>query len=154
MSERLAVGDRAPAFHLADQHGVKQRLSSFKGNKVLVYFYPRADTPGCTTQACSLRDAADELGDTVVIGVSPDTPERLARFDDKHGLGFTLLSDPDHAVAEKYRVWAEKKNYGKTSMGIVRSAFLVGPTGKLTSVWYNVKAKDTAAKLLEALAGE
>ena len=152
MGRALEVGDRAPAFHLSDQHGEKRRLSSFKGRDVLIYFYPKANTPGCTTQACSLRDAAPDIGDTVVVGISPDTPERLAGFDDKHGLGFTLLSDPDHAVAEAYGVWAEKKNYGKVSMGIVRSAFLVGANGKLRAVWYNVKAKDTAAKLLDALA--
>ena len=152
MSRHLEVGDRAPAFHLTDQQGDRLRLSAHKGHRVLVYFYPRADTPGCTTQACGLRDAAPQLGDTVVIGISPDPPERLARFEAKHDLGFTLLSDPDHVAAQKYGVWAEKRNYGKTSWGIVRSAFLVSPAGKLEAVWYDVKAKDTAAQLLDALA--
>jgi peroxiredoxin Q/BCP len=104
---RLQAGDRAPAFHLADQTGAKVRLSAFKGRKVLLYFYPKADTPGCTTQSCGLRDIRDDVGDTVIIGVSPDTPERQQKFDTKYDLGFTLLADTEHAVAEKYGVWGE-----------------------------------------------
>ena len=103
-----SAGDRAPAFNLADHTDTKVRLSSFKGRKVLVYFYPKADTPGCTTQACELRDISDDIGDTVILGISPDAPAKLAKFRDKHDLGFTLLSDPDHATAEAYGVWAEK----------------------------------------------
>ena len=145
-------GATAPAFHLPDQNDAKLRLSSLKGRKVLVYFYPRADTPGCTTQACGLRDIADDIGDTVVIGISPDAPAKLKRFDDKHGLGFTLLSDTDHATAEKYGVWVEKKLYGKVYMGVQRSAFLVGENGKIERAWPKISPKDTPLQLLDALA--
>jgi len=110
-------GKRAPAFSLLDQHEQKVTLAGLEGRKVLVYFYPRADTPGCTTQACGLRDIAGRIGDTVVVGISPDAPTKLKKFDDKYGLGFTLLSDEDHAIAEKYGVWVLKKNYGKEYMG-------------------------------------
>lgn len=146
-----ATGDRAPAFNLSNQHGTKVRLSSLKGRKVLVYFYPRADTPGCTTQACGLRDIADEIGDTVVVGISTDDPAKLAKFDEKYELGFTLLSDADHAIAEKYGVWVEKKLYGKTSMGVQRSAFLIDENGKISHAWAKISPKDTPTKLLEAL---
>ncbi len=148
---QLTVGDRAPAFGLKDQTGTTVRLSSFKGRKVLVFFYPKADTPGCTSQACGLRDVAGEIGDTVVIGISPDQPEKLARFDDKHELGFTLLSDPEHAIAEKYGVWGEKKLYGKVYMGIIRSSFLIDEAGKIEQAWYKISPKDTPLKLLKAL---
>jgi peroxiredoxin Q/BCP len=147
----LQAGDRAPAFNLVDQHGEKHRLSEFKGTKVLVFFYPKADTPGCTAQACGLRDVADEIGDTVVIGISPDAPEKLDRFDSKHSLGFTLLSDPQHATADAYGVWGEKKLYGKAYMGIVRSAFLVDEKGRIEQAWYKISPKDTPKKLLAAL---
>jgi len=148
-----ATGDRAPAFNLPNQHGTKLRLSSLKGRKVLVYFYPRADTPGCTTQACGLRDIADDIGDTVIIGISTDTPAKLAKFDEKYELGFTLLSDADHAIAEKYGVWVEKKLYGKTSMGVQRSAFLIDENGKISHAWPKISPKDTPTRLLEALGG-
>ena len=147
----LSAGDRAPAFNLADQHGNKVRLSSFKGRKVLVYFYPKADTPGCTTQSCGLRDVADDIGDTVIVGISPDQPEKLARFDEKHSLGFTLLSDPEHETAEKYGAWGEKSMYGKKYMGIIRSAFLVDEKGKLLEAWPKISPKDTPIKLVKAL---
>jgi peroxiredoxin Q/BCP len=146
-----AEGSRAPAFHLPDQHGTKIRLSSLKGRKVLVYFYPKADTPGCTTQACGLRDIAGSIGDTVVIGISPDDPAKLQRFDDKYGLGFTLLSDADHAIAEKYGVWVLKKMYGKEYMGVQRSAFLVDEHGKVERAWPKISPKDTPTALLDAL---
>jgi peroxiredoxin Q/BCP len=147
----LGVGDRAPAFHLVDQHGTRHRLSEHKGRKVLVFFYPKADTPGCTTQACGLRDVAGQVGDTAVVGISPDLPDKLERFDTKHSLGFTLLSDPDHVTAEAYGVWGEKKLYGKTYMGIVRSAFLVDDKGRIEQAWYKISPKDTPKKLLAAL---
>ena len=147
----LAVGDPAPSFSLPDQNGETVDSSSLKGRRALVYFYPRADTPGCTTQACGLRDVLGQVGDTAVIGISPDKPTALAKFDTKYGLGFTLLSDVDHSVAEAFGVWQEKKMYGKVSMGIVRSAFLVGPDGRLEQVWYKVSPKDTPTNLLEAL---
>lgn len=123
-----------------------------RGHKVLVYFYPRADTPGCTTQACGLRDILGEIGTTTVIGISPDTPSKQAKFDQKYGLGFPLLSDVDHSVAEKYGVWAEKSMYGKKYMGIERSAFLINEDGKLEQVWYKISPKDTPVRLLDALA--
>ena len=121
-----------PAFTLTDQHGKKVKLSDFKGKKVVVYFYPKADTPGCTTQSCALRDAEPDLKKlkAVVLGISPDTPEKQAKFDEKYGLGFTLLADTEHTVAEKYGVWGEKVNYGRKYMGIIRSAFVVDETGQ------------------------
>jgi peroxiredoxin Q/BCP len=146
-----AVGATAPAFNLADQEGEKLRLSSLKGRKVLVYFYPKADTPGCTTQACGLRDVLGDIGDTVVIGISPDEPAKLKKFDDKYSLGFPLLADPDHAVAEKYGVWGEKSMYGRKYMGIIRSAFLVDEKGKIAEAWPKISPKDTPKNLLEAL---
>ena len=147
-----SAGDRAPAFNLADHTDTKVRLSSFKGRKVLVYFYPKADTPGCTTQACELRDISDDIGDTVILGISPDAPAKLAKFRDKHDLGFTLLSDPDHATAEAYGAWGEKSMYGKKYMGIVRSAFLVDEKGTISHAWPKISPKDTPKNLLKALA--
>jgi peroxiredoxin Q/BCP len=146
-------GKPAPAFNLPDQHGNKVRLSSLKGRKVLVYFYPKADTPGCTKQACGLRDIAGDIGSTIIVGISPDPPARLKRFDDKYGLGFLLLGDEDHAIAEKYGVWVEKKNYGKVYMGVQRSAFLVGEDGRIERAWPTISPNDTPTRLLAALAG-
>lgn len=150
-NDRLRVGDRAPAFQLADQRGDKHRLSEFKGSKVMVFFYPKANTSGCTTQACGLRDIADDIGDTVIIGISPDQPDKLESFDAKHSLGFTLLSDTEHEVAEKWGAWGEKKLYGKTYLGIIRSAFLIDEKGKVEQTWYKISPKDTPKKLLAAL---
>jgi peroxiredoxin Q/BCP len=149
----LAPGDKAPAFALLDQDGSTVKLSDFKGRKVLVYFYPRADTPGCTAQSCGLRDVRADVGDTAIVGISPDPPKRQKRFDDKYGLGFPLLADEDHAVAEAFGVWGEKSNYGKKYMGIIRSAFLIDEKGKIAHAWYKVSPKDTSANLLEAIAG-
>jgi peroxiredoxin Q/BCP len=148
----VSTGDKAPAFNLSDQHGNMIRLSSFKGRKVLVYFYPKADTPGCTTQACGLRDIAGEIGDTVVLGISPDAPAKLEKFDDKYGLGFALLSDPDHETAEAYGSWGEKSMYGKKYMGIIRSAYLVDEKGRVSHAWPKISPKDTPSNLLKALA--
>lgn len=147
----LKPGDQAPDFTLSDQHGEPVTLSQLRGRKVHVYFYPKADTPGCTTQACGLRDAAADIGDTVVLGISPDAPKALARFDDTYGLGFTLLSDPDHAVADAWGVWGEKKNYGRTYEGIIRSAFLVDEKGAIEQAWYKISPADTPMKLRAAL---
>src|SRR4051794_13098762 len=149
----LSEGDKAPAIDLLDQEGGKVKLSGFKGRKVLVYFYPKADTPGCTTQACGLRDIAGDIGDTVVLGISPDLPAKQKKFDDKYGLGFPLLSDPEHQVAEAFGVWGEKKNYGKTYMGIIRSAFLTAGDGSIEQAWYKVSPADTPTNLLKALQG-
>ncbi len=148
----LEPGDKAPAINLLNQDGEKVKLSDFKGRKVLVYFYPKADTPGCTTQSCGLRDIAGEIGDVAIVGVSPDDPAKQKRFDEKYGLGFPLLADTEHEVAEAYGVWAEKSMYGRKYMGIVRSAFLVDEKGKIEQAWYKVSPKDTPANLLDALA--
>ena len=145
-------GKKAPPITLLDQTGQKVKLGDHAGHPVLVYFYPRADTPGCTTQSCGLRDIAGDVGDTAIIGISPDTPEKLAKFDEKYGLGFTLLSDPDHVVAERYGVWGEKSMYGKKYQGIVRSAFLIDEKGKVQEAWPKVSPKDTPANLLKTLA--
>src|ERR1039457_991437 len=131
MSDRLSVNDKAPAFTLKDQSGQDVKLSGFKGRKVLIYFYPKADTPGCTTQACGLRDILSDIGDTAVLGISPDAPTKQAKFDQKYGLGFPLLADEDHSVADAYAVWTEKSMYGRKYMGIERSAFLVDGKGRL-----------------------
>ena len=147
----LVSGSNAPAFTLPDQDGNSVRLSSFKGRRVLVYFYPKADTPGCTQQSCLLRDVVDRIGDTAIIGISPDPPAKQKKFADKYELPFPLLADVDHVVAEKYGVWKQKSMYGRTYMGIERSAFLIGANGKIEHAWYKVSPKDTPANLLKAL---
>lgn len=147
----LTAGQLAPEFSLKNQQDDDVTLAALRGHDVLVYFYPRADTPGCTQQACGLRDIAAKVGDTVIVGISPDKPAALARFRDKYTLNFDLLSDVDHSVAEAFDVWQEKKNYGKTYMGIVRSAFLIGADGKIRNAWYKISPKDTPTRLLEAL---
>jgi thioredoxin-dependent peroxiredoxin len=149
----LSAGDKAPAFTLLDQDGSKVKLSDFKGRKVLVYFYPKADTPGCTTQSCGLRDVLGDIGDTAVVGISPDPPAKQKRFDDKYGLGFPLLADEDHAVAEKFGAWGEKSMYGKKYLGIIRSAFLIDGAGKVAEAWPKISPKDTPKNLLKALEG-
>ncbi|MBW8826357.1 MAG: thioredoxin-dependent thiol peroxidase [Acidobacteria bacterium] len=149
----LKPGDKAPTFTLLNQAGEKVKLADFKGRKVLVYFYPKADTPGCTTQACGLRDVLPDVGDTAVVGISPDKPAKLEKFDTKYSLGFPLLSDEDHATAEAYDVWTEKSMYGRKYMGILRSAFLVDEKGKIEEAWYKVSPKDTVTNLLKSLGG-
>ena len=149
----LKAGDPAPDFALEDQHEKTVRLSDFRGRKALVYFYPRADTPGCTQQSCGLRDVAGQIGDTAIVGISPDKPAAQKKFDTKYQLGFPLLSDPDHAVAEAYGVWQEKSMYGKKYMGILRSAFLIDEEGKLEQAWPKISPKDTPTNLLKALEG-
>src|SRR4051794_14028679 len=148
----LKVGDKAPTFALLDQGSNKVKLSDFKGRKLLVYFYPKADTPGCTQQSCGLRDIAGDVGDTAIIGISPDPPTKQAKFDQKYSLGFPLLADEDHAVAEAYGVWQEKAMYGRKYMGILRSAFLIDEKGKLAEAWYKISPKNTPEFLLKALA--
>ena len=145
------AGDKAPNIALQDQHGDTVRLSGFKGRKVLVFFYPKALTPGCTQQACGLRDIAGDVGETAIVGISPDEPKKQAQFDEKHGLGFTLLSDPEHTVAEAYGVWGEKSVYGRKYMGIIRSAFLIDEKGKIEAAWPKISPKDTPKNLLAAL---
>ena len=138
------VGAKAPAFTLLNQHGEKIRLSSFVGEKnVVVYFYPKAMTPGCTVQACGIRDVNDEFNalDTVVFGVSPDPVARLGKFIEKQSLNFDLLSDEDHAIADKYGVWGLKKFMGREFMGILRTSFIIDKQGKLRRVIDKVKTK-------------
>ncbi len=144
-------GSAAPNIKLLNQDGDTVALSSFKGRKVLIYFYPKADTPGCTTQSCALRDIAEEIGDTVIIGISPDAPVKLKKFDDKYSLGFTLLSDEDHAVAEQFGVWVEKSMYGRKYMGVQRSSFLIDEKGRIKRAWPKISPKDTPTQLLKAL---
>ena len=149
----LNPGDQAPPFALKDQEGKMVRLADFHGKKLLLYFYPKADTPGCTKQACSVRDARQDLADLglAVVGVSPDDPGRQKKFDGKYGLNFPLLSDADHAVAAAYGVWGEKSMYGKKVKGIIRSSFLIDAGGKIISAWYKVKPDDTVPKARQAL---
>lgn len=150
---RLNPGDMAPEFKLPDQHGNPVSLADLRGSKVLLYFYPKADTPGCTRQACSIRDAREDLRDLglAVVGISPDKPAAQQKFDDKYGLAFPLLADPDHRVAAAYGVWGEKNLYGKKSMGIIRSSFLIDAAGKIVKAWYGVKPEDTVPKAKQAL---
>ncbi len=150
---KLEVGDRAPAFTLVDQSGAKVALTGLKGQPVILYFYPKADTPGCTTQSCEVRDHRKDLAKlgAAVFGISPDTPAKQAKFDEKYGLGFPLLSDTEHVVAEKYGVWAEKSMYGRKYMGIVRSAFVIDAQGKIAGAFYKVSPKDTVPKVTAAL---
>jgi peroxiredoxin Q/BCP len=150
----LAPGDAAPSFTLLDQHGQPVALDGFRGRKVLVYFYPQADTPGCTTQSCDLRDHRQDFAQlgVDVVGISPDQPEANLAFDQKYGLGFPLLSDPDHAVSEAWGTWGERTNYGKTYVGIIRSSFLIDENGRIERAWYKVKPADTVPKAREALA--
>jgi len=151
---KLKIGDPAPDFALVDQENKTVRLSDFKGRKLLLYFYPKADTPGCTKQACQIRDARTELaaGGVAALGISPDKPEAQKKFDGKYGLGFPLLSDPDHVTAEAYGVWAEKTVSGKTGRGIIRSSFLIDEKGRIMGAWYQVKPEDTVPLAQKALA--
>lgn len=149
----LKPGDPAPRFALLDQHGAPRRLEDHRGRKVLVYFYPEADTSGCTTQSCSVRDHRGDLAGigADVLGISPDEPPAQLAFDEKFGLGFPLLSDPDHAIAEDWGVWGEKTREGRTYLGIVRSSFLVDEDGIIERAWYAVKPEDTVPNALAAL---
>jgi peroxiredoxin Q/BCP len=147
----LKVGDQAPAIELLDQNGKTVSLAKLGKKKVLVYFYPKADTPGCTTQSCGLRDIKGDLGRTAIIGISPDKPDKLKKFDDKYELGFTLLSDIEHTVSLAYKVWKKKSMYGREYMGIERSAFLIDANGIIQEAWYKISPKDTPLNLLKAL---
>jgi len=151
--DKLKSGDRAPNFTLSDQNQKELNLKDFKGRKLLVYFYPKADTPGCTKQACSVRDARDQLADlgVDVVGISPDAPGKQKKFDGKHSLGFTLLSDQDNKVAKSYGAWGEKSMYGKKYEGIIRSALLLDEEGKVMQTWYKVSPKDTVPNALKNL---
>ena len=152
----LKPGDKAPDFTLLDQSGDPFTLSESMRRRNaphLIFFYPRANTPGCTAQACGLRDIAGKVGDTIIVGISPDAAPAQAKFDDKYGLGFPLLSDEDHAVAEAYGAWGEKSLYGKKYLGVIRSAFLIDGQGRIAEEWPKISPKDTPRKLLAALTG-
>ncbi len=154
MSDWVQEGDKAPDFTLADDQGKKIKLSSLKGQPVVLYFYPADDTPGCTAEACAFRDRKAELAKAgaKVLGVSPDTTESHGKFRDKYELNFPLLADPDHAVAEKYGAWRERNMYGKKFMGIQRSTFLIDSQGKIAKVWKSVKVDGHDEQVLQALA--
>jgi thioredoxin-dependent peroxiredoxin len=151
----IAPGDNAPDFTLPDQEGRSVTLSELRGQKVVVYFYPKADTPGCTTQACGIRDhAADyDAADAVVLGISPDPVDRVKKFADKFDLRFALLADEDHAVAEAYGVWVEKSRYGRTYWGNERTTFVIDPDGRVAQVLRNVKPAQHDDLVLAALDG-
>lgn len=146
---RLAPGDKAPSFNLPDADGNNVKLSDYKGRQVVVYFYPAASTPGCTKQACDFRDSLAELNEAGidVVGISPDKPEKLAKFRDAEGLTFPLLSDPERKVLTAYGAFGEKQMYGKTVTGVIRSTFVVDEKGKIAVAQYNVKATGHVAKL-------
>ncbi|MBE2200407.1 MAG: thioredoxin-dependent thiol peroxidase [Anaerolinea sp.] len=149
----LAIGDTAPDFTLISDTNTSVSLSDFRGQRVVLFFYPKADTPGCTTQACGFRDKFPVITATnaAVIGVSPDDPAALAKWKAKQSLPYTLLSDPDHQVAEAYGVWGEKKLYGKAYMGITRSHFIIDPDGKLADVQIKISPEDSVARAVKAL---
>jgi peroxiredoxin Q/BCP len=153
LTVQLKVGDKAPDFCLSDQDGREVCLDDCRGRKLLLYFYPKADTPGCTKQACSVRDALEELAEIGVtpIGISPDQPGKQKKFDTKHGLGFPLLSDPESKVARAYGAWGKKSMYGKTYEGIIRSSFLIDEEGKIIQLSYRVKPQDTVYNAKKAL---
>jgi len=142
----VETGDLAPGFTLTADDGTEVSLSDFRGKKVALYFYPKADTPGCTRQACAVRDVYPQIAekDVAVIGISPDSPERLVKFRQKHNLPFILLSDPDHEVAEAYGAWGEKKSFGKTYEGIIRSHFAIDEEGRVMEFKFKVKPETTA----------
>ena len=150
---KLEIGEKAPGFNLLDQNGEKVRLSSFKGQYLLVYFYPRANTPGCTRQSCSVSEAMPDLKKLGIaaVGISPDTPEKQKKFDEKYGLGFPLLSDVDHEVASAFGAFGPKTVRGQKNEGIIRSSFLIDKKGKIAGAWYKVKPEDTVPKAKEAL---
>jgi thioredoxin-dependent peroxiredoxin len=148
--QRLAPGDPAPGFTLPDADGTLVSLSSFRGQRVIVYFYPAAMTPGCTKEACDFRDNRDSLSSQgiAVLGISPDPPAKLAKFRDREALTFPLLSDPDHSVQEAYGAYGEKKLYGKTTVGVIRSTFVIGADGAIEKAMYGVKATGHVGRLL------
>jgi peroxiredoxin Q/BCP len=146
----LAEGSVVPDIELLDQDGKRFSLSKVGKKKVLIYFYPKADTPGCTAQSCGLRDIKDEIGRTVIVGISPDKSEKQKKFDDKYELGFPLLADTENVVAKAFKVWKKKSMYGREYMGIERSAFLV-QDGVVLHAWYKISPADTPKNLLKAL---
>ena len=150
---QLKVGDKAPAFSLEDQQGKTVKLSDFKGQKLLVYFYPKASTPGCTVQSCNVRDARRNFikRGVAVVGVSPDKPSAQKKFDDKYELGFPLLADTEHVMAEAWGVWGEKSMYGRKYFGLIRSSLLVDEKGRIAGAWYKVSPADTVPEAMKLL---
>ncbi len=149
----IEKGNKAPDFILQDENGTEHKLSEYRGNPVLLYFYPKDDTPGCTKEACNFRDdysSYQEAG-VVILGVSPDSPEKHTKFKKKYSLPFTLLADEEHKVAELYGVWALKKSFGREYFGIVRTTFLISPDGLITKIFKKVRPADHSAEVLEAL---
>ena len=153
MSDWIEPGVKAPAFTATTDSGKKIKLSDFKGKLVVLYFYPKDDTPGCTKEACAFRDANDALQErgAVVLGVSPDDEQSHAKFRDKFSLNFPLLADPDHAIADAYGAWREKNMYGKKSMGVQRSTYLIDKDGKVAKVWKRVSVDGHDVAVLEAI---
>ena len=156
MEAILNTGDNCPDFKLQDQNGKEHRAADYKGRYVLIYFYPKALTPGCTTQSCAVSEAREDFSalNCDVLGISPDSVTQQKKFDEKHNLNFPLLADEDHAVAEAFGVWGEKSMYGKKYFGIIRSSFLVNPDGRIAESWYKVKPGDTVPKAIKALEAE
>lgn len=152
--QKLAPGDVAPDFSLTDADGQEVTLSGLRGQRVIVYFYPAAMTPGCTKEACDFRDNLGVLAGAglTVLGISPDKPEKLARFRDKEALNFTLLADPDREVLRAYGAYGEKMNYGKKTVGVIRSTFVIGADGKIERAYYNVRATGHVERLRKDLA--
>ena len=146
----LKAGSKAPDIELVDQNGKPFSLAKQGKGKILVYFYPKADTPGCTAQSCGLRDVAGGIGRTKIVGISPDKPEKQKKFDEKYSLGFPLLADTENKVAKAWKVWKKKSMYGREYMGIERSAFLV-QNGVVLEAWYKISPADTPKNLLKAL---
>ena len=152
--QKLAPGDVAPDFSLADADGQTVTLSGLRGQRVIVYFYPAAMTPGCTKEACDFRDNLGVLAGAglTVLGISPDSPQRLAKFRDKESLNFTLLADPDREVLRAYGAYGEKMNYGKKTVGVIRSTFVIGADGRVERAYYNVRATGHVERLRKDLA--
>jgi len=149
----LEVGDQAPAFRLPDQDGVEVSLADYSGQWLVLYFYPKDDTPGCTTEACEFTEGIEAFKGlkAVVLGCSPDSPEKHRKFIEKYGLAVRLLSDPDHLAMEPYGAWGEKNMYGKVTVGVIRSTVIIDPKGRVAHRWKRVKAKGHAAKVREKL---
>jgi peroxiredoxin Q/BCP len=147
------TGDPAPGFTLTADDGGTVSLADFEGNRLVIFFYPKAFTPGCTTEACDFRDRHEHFAEAgyAIVGISPDEPSRLERFREEHGLPFPLLSDPDHAIAAAYGAWGIKKNYGREYEGLIRSTFVVGPDGRLEQAWRNVRAMGHAERVEAAV---
>jgi peroxiredoxin Q/BCP len=153
---KLESGDQAPGFTGVDQNGNERTLQDFKGSKLAMYFYPKAFTPGCTTEACDFRDRYELFADSGVeiLGVSPDQPEKLAKFKDEHGLPFDLISDPDNEISTAYGAYGLKKNYGREYMGVIRSTFLIAANGVIDEAYYNIRAKGHAERVAKTFASE